>query len=99
MMDMAWDPNGKYLLMTSSDQTTRLWTEVPVSNDPDQCRWVEVGRPHVHGYDMTLIACIGGQDNRTDNGEPCHRFVSGADKSPSCYLATMNKYSIVEIKI
>ena len=78
--DMAWDPNGEYLLTTSSDQTTRLWTEVPVSNDPDQCRWVEVGRPQVHGYDMTSIVCIGGQDNSTNDGEPCHRFVSGADE-------------------
>ena len=79
--DMAWDPNnGEYLLTTSSDQTTRLWTEVPVSNDPGQCRWVEVGRPQVHGYDMTSIVCIGGQDNSTDNGEPSHRFVSGADE-------------------
>ena len=72
--DMAWDPNGECLLTTSSDQTTRLWTEVPVSNDPDQCRWVKVGRPQVHGYDMTSIVCIGGQDItsiRTRRGR-CH---------------------------
>ena len=79
--DMAWDPNGEYMLTTSSDQTTRLWTEVPVSTDDGQCRWVEVGRPQVHGYDMTSIVCVGGQDNSgIGDGEPCHRFVSGADE-------------------
>ena len=88
--DMAWEPNGEYLLTTSSDQTTRLWTEVPVtpavcksnSNKRQGHRWVEVGRPQVHGYDMTSIVCIGGQeqDGDDDSGEPCHRFVSGADE-------------------
>jgi len=79
--DMAWDPNGEYLLTTSSDQTTRLWMEVPIS--ATACRWIEVGRPQVHGYDMTSIVCIGGgHDNIDENGggEPRHRFVSGADE-------------------
>ena len=80
--DMAWDSDGEYLLTTSSDQTTRLWTEVPISKT--QCRWVEVGRPQVHGYDMTSIVCIGGRHNKDDatveSGEPRHRFVSGADE-------------------
>ena len=46
--DMAWDTNGEYLLTTSLDQTTRLWTEVPVMmtlTSSSECRWVEVGRP------------------------------------------------------
>jgi elongator complex protein 2 len=82
--DMAWDTNGEYLLTTSLDQTTRLWTEVPVMMTPtssSECRWVEVGRPQVHGYDMTSIACIGrGDDDDIDSGEPRHRFISGADE-------------------
>ncbi len=81
VQDMAWDPNGEYLLTTSSDQTTRLWVEVPISSTT--CRWLEVGRPQVHGYDMTSIVCIGGgHDNINEygNGEPRHRFVSGADE-------------------
>jgi len=79
--DMAWESNGEYLLTTSSDQTTRLWTEVPVAASDNQCRWVEVGRPQVHGYDMTSIVCIGGEDDSgMGDGEPCHRFVSGADE-------------------
>ena len=50
-----------------------------------RCRWMEVGRPQVHGYDMTSIVCIGGGDDsdETDGGggsEPRHRFVSGADE-------------------
>jgi elongator complex protein 2 len=84
--DMAWDTNGEYLLTTSLDQTTRLWTEVPVMMTPtsscSECRWVEVGRPQVHGYDMTSIACIGrgDGDDDIDSGEPRHRFISGADE-------------------
>lgn len=84
VVDMAWDPDGDYLLTVSSDQTTRLWTEVPVTSEA-QCRWVEVGRPQVHGYDMTSIVCIGGTSdggdaNISERGEPRHRFVSGADE-------------------
>eukprot|EP00984_Skeletonema_dohrnii_P003326 scaffold1117_cov187-Skeletonema_dohrnii-CCMP3373.AAC.2 len=77
--DMAWDPEGEYLLTTSTDQTTRLWAEVMVG--PSECRWVEVGRPQVHGYDMTSIACVGGTDaTSSDDGVPRHRFISGADE-------------------
>jgi elongator complex protein 2 len=76
--DMAWDPQGEYLLTTSTDQTTRLWAEVMVGSS--ECRWVEVGRPQVHGYDMTSIACVGGTDATTDDGVPRHRFISGADE-------------------
>lgn len=80
--DLSWDPNGEYLLTTSADQTTRLWTEVPIS--ATSCRWVEVGRPQVHGYDMTSIVCIGGTVDSSigeNSGvEPRHRFVSGADE-------------------
>lgn len=80
--DMAWDPNGEYLLTTSTDQTTRLWMEVPTtSRMTRRCRWMEVGRPQVHGYDMNSIVCIGGEDDNSDkDGEPRHRFVSGADE-------------------
>ncbi|KAL9182495.1 hypothetical protein ACHAXT_013147 [Thalassiosira profunda] len=78
--DMAWDPDGQYLLTTSTDQTTRLWTDVPTSTNIR--RWVEVGRPQVHGYDMTSIVCIGScvDGSQSENGEPSHRFASGADE-------------------
>jgi hypothetical protein len=77
VQDLAWEPNGEYLLTTGADQTTRLWAEVPTT-DLTTCRWMEVGRPQVHGYDMTSIICIGG--NSDEDGEPCHRFVSGAEE-------------------
>lgn len=88
VVDMEWDPNdGEYLLTVSMDQTTRLWAEVPITSakNNSKCRWVEVGRPQVHGYDMTSIVCIGGNDEDNSDpaagsGEPCHRFVSGADE-------------------
>ena len=79
VLDMTWDAQGDYLLTTSSDQTTRLWMEVPTTEN--ELRWLEVGRPQVHGYDMTSITCIGGPDDtQTEGSEPCHRFVSGADE-------------------
>lgn len=82
VQDLAWDPRGEYLFTVGSDQTTRLWAEVFTSDGDDvsSCRWVEVGRPQVHGYDMTSIACVGGDCDKKDNEEPRHRFVSGADE-------------------
>ncbi|KAL7502651.1 hypothetical protein ACHAXN_000578, partial [Cyclotella atomus] len=78
VQDLNWDPNGEYLLSVGSDQTTRMWAEVPVTGSSK--RWMEVGRPQVHGYDMTSITCIGGERNDDENAEPMHRFVSGADE-------------------
>ena len=78
VLDLAWDPRGEYLLTTGSDQTTRLWAEVNSNASSSSCCWTEVGRPQVHGYDMTTIVCIGGDES--EDGEPPHRFVSGADE-------------------
>jgi WD40 repeat protein len=80
VQDLAWDPNGKYLLTVGLDQTTRLWAQVPTDavSSYSSLRWMEVGRPQVHGYDLTSIVCIGGLES--EDGEPRHRFVSGADE-------------------
>ena len=37
VVDMAWDTDGEYLLTTSSDQTTRLWSEVPTASKTTEC--------------------------------------------------------------
>ena len=64
--DLAWEPQGKYLLSTGADQTTRLhakWYE------GDQESWHEFARPQIHGYDLNCVTSTGpGQ------------FVSGADE-------------------
>lgn len=49
--DLSWSPNGKYLLGTSLDQTTRLYAEW-------EGKWFEFARPQIHGFDMISVACI-----------------------------------------
>ncbi|ODV93145.1 hypothetical protein PACTADRAFT_46498 [Pachysolen tannophilus NRRL Y-2460] len=64
--DLSWSENGDYLLVTSLDQTTRLfakWLHGKFSS------WHEFARPQIHGYDMICIATISNT-----------RFISGADE-------------------
>lgn len=53
--DLSWDPKGSYLLSTSLDQTTRLY-----SKDKSNGEWFEFGRPQIHGFDMISIAALNG---------------------------------------
>eukprot|EP00977_Amphora_coffeiformis_P019205 scaffold7012_cov157-Amphora_coffeaeformis.AAC.13 len=55
VVDLSWETSqGGYLLSVSADQTCRLWAPV----DDDDKIWLEVGRPQVHGYDLTAVASI-----------------------------------------
>lgn len=65
--DIAWEPQGGYLLSTSTDQTSRLHAEWKRENGKSS--WHEFSRPQVHGYDLNCIASLGSA-----------RFVSGADE-------------------
>ncbi|XP_042888414.1 elongator complex protein 2-like isoform X2 [Penaeus japonicus] len=67
VVDIAWDPLGRYLLSASKDQTTRLHAPWRPSNGKEA--WHEIGRPQVHGYDMACIARLGK-----------FRFASGAEE-------------------
>lgn len=67
---LQWDPKEEYLLSVSSDQTTRAhgpWRRT--TNGTSQTIWGEIGRPQIHGYDMTCVAFV----DRL-------RFASGADE-------------------
>lgn len=64
--DIQWESGGRYLLSTSSDQTTRLHAEWTRSNLQS---WHEFSRPQIHGYDLNCIDLLGS-----------HQFVSGADE-------------------
>ncbi|KAL9596206.1 MAG: hypothetical protein Q9219_005958 [cf. Caloplaca sp. 3 TL-2023] len=66
IMDIAWAPNGSYLLSTGSDQTTRLHAEWI---DRLGLSWHEMARPQIHGYNLNCIDTIGEL-----------QFVSGADE-------------------
>ena len=71
--DVDWEASsGQYLLSVGLDQTCRMWSHVSSID----C-WMEVGRPQVHGYDLTTISCIG---TGTAATAPLHRFISGADE-------------------
>eukprot|EP00340_Litonotus_pictus_P006056 CAMPEP_0170527956 /NCGR_PEP_ID=MMETSP0209-20121228/13442_1 /TAXON_ID=665100 ORGANISM="Litonotus pictus, Strain P1" /NCGR_SAMPLE_ID=MMETSP0209 /ASSEMBLY_ACC=CAM_ASM_000301 /LENGTH=740 /DNA_ID=CAMNT_0010818857 /DNA_START=166 /DNA_END=2384 /DNA_ORIENTATION=- len=49
--DISWDPEGKYLLSCSSDQTTRLFSF-------NKSNWFELSRPQIHGYNLNSIAIL-----------------------------------------
>ncbi|XP_071540160.1 elongator complex protein 2 [Panulirus ornatus] len=55
--DITWDPQGRYLLSVSKDQTTRL--HAPWKKTDGEVVWHEVGRPQVHGYDLACICSLG----------------------------------------
>lgn len=64
--DISWDVHGNYLLSTSKDQTTRIF-----SRWHDRCTWNEIARPQVHGFDMACVCAV--------NSKP-FQFVSGAEE-------------------
>lgn len=74
---LAWARDGRYLLSTSSDQTTRQHAEWVVVGEGEDGRkrerekttWHEMSRPQIHGYDLNCIDSL-----------PNDSFVSGADE-------------------
>lgn len=64
IVDIAWEESGAYILSASVDQTTRCHALCNKSG-----AWHEVGRPQVHGYDMSCVAAL-----------PDFAFVSGAEE-------------------
>ncbi|XP_046737679.1 probable elongator complex protein 2 [Diprion similis] len=55
VVDLCWDPKGRFLLTTSADQTTRAHT--PWKDEAGET-WHEIGRPQVHGFDMSCLAML-----------------------------------------
>lgn len=67
VVDLTWEAwKGSYLLSVSLDQTCRLWA--PVASV-----WLELGRPQVHGYDLTSVASLSTPTHP-------HLLVTGADE-------------------
>ncbi|XP_030846506.1 elongator complex protein 2 isoform X2 [Strongylocentrotus purpuratus] len=89
VQDLAWNPDGNFLLSVGLDQTTRLHA---VWRRDGKESWHEIARPQIHGYDMHCLAMIGP-----------HSFVSGADEkvlrvfeAPTNFLNNLTKISGVD---
>jgi elongator complex protein 2 len=63
---VSWGKDGKYLVSTSHDQTTRLIAEWKRGLKRS---WHEFARPQIHGYDINCMTTLGSS-----------RIVSGADE-------------------
>lgn len=67
VMGVTWSRDGAYLLSTSRDQTTRLFSEW--QREGAAPSWHEFSRPQIHGYDLNCVDAISDSE-----------FVSGADE-------------------
>lgn len=64
---VSWSRDGSYLITTSSDQTTRLFSQW--KREAAQASWHEFSRPQIHGYDLNCIDAVSNS-----------QFISGADE-------------------
>ncbi|XP_017789956.1 PREDICTED: probable elongator complex protein 2 [Habropoda laboriosa] len=55
VVDLCWDPNGRFLITASTDQTTRI--HAPWKNGTTEF-WHEIGRPQVHGYNISCLVML-----------------------------------------
>lgn len=68
VQDLIWDPEGEFIITTSTDQTTRLFAPWRRKGQ-SLVTWHEIARPQIHGYDLKCLALI-----------DRFQFVSGADE-------------------
>lgn len=85
--DISWSKGGDYLLVTSYDQTTRLYCK-----PKNSYKWFEFGRPQIHGFDMITVKSI------SDT-----RFISAGDEKiirvfdmPKSIASMLNKFCGIE---
>ncbi|KAF8913841.1 WD40-repeat-containing domain protein [Gymnopilus junonius] len=53
---LDWSPDGKYIISTGLDQTTRI--HAPVLTGSGFSSWHEIARPQIHGYDLLNVVFI-----------------------------------------
>ncbi|KAG5332315.1 ELP2 protein, partial [Acromyrmex heyeri] len=76
VVDLCWEPKGRFLITASVDQTTRI--HAPWKDDDLEELWHEIARPQIHGYNMTCLTMLSS-----------HTYVSGADeKVVRIFMAT-----------
>ena len=95
--DLTWDPNGDFLLSTSKDQTTRLyslWTTKSAKKLGDVTpSWHEISRVQVHGFDINTVSFL-----------ESYKIVSGADEkvirvfeAPQTFVDTLRNVTNVNL--
>ena len=71
--DLSWSQDKTFLLSTSFDQTTRLFSRINLdknqSSESSENFWAECARPQVHGHDIRCMTSI-----------ESNRFASGAEE-------------------
>ncbi|XP_076661536.1 elongator complex protein 2 [Halictus rubicundus] len=89
VVDLCWDPKGRFLVTASTDQTTRI--HAPWKDKATEF-WHEIGRPQVHGYDMSCLAML-----------TPYMFASGAEEkviriftAPSAFKNSLKKIANVD---
>ncbi|XP_012536598.1 probable elongator complex protein 2 [Monomorium pharaonis] len=76
VVDLCWEPKGRFLITASTDQTTRI--HAPYKGDDLKELWHEIARPQIHGYDMSCLTMLAP-----------HIYASGADeKVVRVFMAT-----------
>lgn len=59
VVDITWSPDGEFLLTASTDQTVRVLGQLESRNgERGESEWTELGRPQVHGHDLSCIAAM-----------------------------------------
>ena len=68
---LAWAGSGRYLLSGSADTTCRAWAQGVGAE------WVEIGRPMVHGWEISALCSLG--EGGEEGGGHC-ALVGSAEK-------------------
>ncbi|KNC51579.1 uncharacterized protein AMSG_12072 [Thecamonas trahens ATCC 50062] len=91
--DASWTPDGKFVVSVSKDQTTRWFGRVTSACGA----WHEVGRPQIHGFDLTAAVVV---------PHTAYTLVSGAEekiprvfRAPRTFLAGLNRLCGTELAI
>jgi WD40 repeat protein len=90
--DLCWEPDQEFFLSVSKDQTTRFHGYWSHSDSSVEKTWHELGRPQIHGYDISCLSMI-----------DRFKFVSGADEkllrifeAPKIFLKNFYNLSLNE---
>jgi len=86
VQDIDWEKSGKFLLSTSSDMTTRLFSEWYKYENKS---WHEMARPQIHGYEMKCVGMLSGSYFASGGDEKVVR----AFEAPKNFIENFSKLS------